>query len=343
MPALALEPTFPQPIANDHDDVRCALTVAEASWKRGSMADAAKWLRRAAKAAADADDVLRAVDLSKAAAGLVPDQVAADDDPADHDHKSGERRSAPRPSQPSSRPASSRPPVLRSGFAPKRASRRASRPVPSPRPSAPPLRSRPAPSRPSSAAPRRPSAPASRPVPRAVDNELQRRDWDEATTKRRRDKAQPAIPPPPPQPRITLPDLVDDDDEAPTVILPREDGPVSAPRPSEPIALQARAPASTADRSSVYPSSPGLAESFEEDTIRDRGRLHPPVRKTEPSSIPLSAARVAVLPAPRGGKPDIFFLPFGAVAPRGAVTAMLVTTNARDAARLAELMTAATE
>ncbi|MCA9625031.1 MAG: hypothetical protein KC731_38665, partial [Myxococcales bacterium] len=63
----------------------------------------------------------------------------------------------------------------------------------------------------------------------------------------------------------------------------------------------------------------------------------------EPSTpMPLSAARIAVMPDERG-RPQVQFLPFGQAAPEGAVTAMLVTTNAHEAARLAEMIARATE
>lgn len=144
----------------------------------------------------------------------------------------------------------------------------------------------------------------------------------------------PAIPPPPPKLDLTALDLAslgDDDEDVPTVIM-RSAPP--EPAPSQPLALVE--PANDPDS---HPSQPNAAR--DEDTVRDRRRLHPPVRaEEEEAGIPLSAARVAVVPSPHGDRPDIFFLPFGATAPEGAVTAMLVTTNARDAAKLAELMAA---
>lgn len=138
----------------------------------------------------------------------------------------------------------------------------------------------------------------------------------------------PVIPPPPKS--LNVATLGEDDEDVPTVIM-RCASP--EPAPSQPIAL-----VEPADDSGSFPSHPYAAR--DEDTVRDRRRLHPPVRSDEDAGIPLSAARVAVVPSPAGGRPDIFFLPFGAQAPEGAVTAMLVTTNARDAAKLAELMAA---
>ena len=137
----------------------------------------------------------------------------------------------------------------------------------------------------------------------------------------------PVIPPPPKS--VDLASLGEDDEDIPTVIM--RGGP-HEPAPSQPVAL-----GEPADEEPSASSKPR-----EEDTLRDRRRLHPPVQNDDDAGIPLSAARVAVVPSPAGGRPDIYFLPFGACAPEGAVTAMLVTTNARDASKLAELMSAAT-
>lgn len=317
MAALALNTTFPQPIASDHDDVRCALTVATASWRRGNVADALTWLRRASKAAADADDVLRAMELSKAASEIAP----ANEPPTIDE--SGERPSRSAPAR-----RSSGPPPRRSGFAPKRASRAASRPGPPPRPSSsapqdapPPRPSRPGTSHPAVAPPPLPSAAPTQ--PRA------RHTTDLEQTRRRMPACSPVIPPPPKS--VDPASLGEDDEDVPTIIM-RSAAP--EPAPSQPIAL---VPADDAGASWNE-----LSVTRDEDTVRDRRRLHPPVRGDDDEGIPLSAARVAVVPSTSGGRPDIHFLPFGAHAPEGAVTAMLVTTNARDAAKLAELMTAAT-
>ena len=123
MAALAHSSSFPQPAVADHDDVRCALTVASASWRRGNVADALTWLRRASKAAADSDDVLRAMELSKAVAELAPAHEPPTID------ESGERPTSSVPSRPSSGPP------RRSGFAPRRTARVERRSGPSPRPS----------------------------------------------------------------------------------------------------------------------------------------------------------------------------------------------------------------
>jgi hypothetical protein len=62
---------FPEPLADDDDDVAWALQTAKVQWQRGTKADAIVWLRRAADSA-DAVDVWRASDLRRSA-----DELAA--------------------------------------------------------------------------------------------------------------------------------------------------------------------------------------------------------------------------------------------------------------------------
>lgn len=61
---------FPSSEPNDSDDVTLALETAEALWNRGDPSEALRWLRRAAEAAGDSGDDLRAVALAKAVAEL---------------------------------------------------------------------------------------------------------------------------------------------------------------------------------------------------------------------------------------------------------------------------------
>lgn len=61
---------FPASEPNDSDDVTLALETAEALWNRGDPSEALRWLRRAAEAAGDSGDDLRAVVLAKAVAEL---------------------------------------------------------------------------------------------------------------------------------------------------------------------------------------------------------------------------------------------------------------------------------
>src|ERR1700742_4100283 len=62
---------FPEPLADDDDDVAWALQTAKVQWQRGTKADAIVWLRRAADSA-DAVNVWRASDLRRSA-----DELAA--------------------------------------------------------------------------------------------------------------------------------------------------------------------------------------------------------------------------------------------------------------------------
>lgn len=61
---------FPASEPNDSDDVSLALETAEALWNRGDPNEALRWLRRAAEAAGDSGDDMRAVVLAKAVAEL---------------------------------------------------------------------------------------------------------------------------------------------------------------------------------------------------------------------------------------------------------------------------------
>jgi hypothetical protein len=62
---------FPEPEADDADDVVLSLETAGALWKKGDAHEAIRWLRRAAEAAEEAGNDLRAVALARAAADLV--------------------------------------------------------------------------------------------------------------------------------------------------------------------------------------------------------------------------------------------------------------------------------
>jgi hypothetical protein len=65
----------PVPLDDDPEDVVEALEVAGALWEKGDRADAIRWVRRAAEAAADAGDTSRLAALARSAADL--EQVAA--------------------------------------------------------------------------------------------------------------------------------------------------------------------------------------------------------------------------------------------------------------------------
>ncbi|MBX3227899.1 MAG: hypothetical protein KIT84_28270 [Labilithrix sp.] len=65
-----LLPQVPEPKPEDPEDVSWALSTAEAMWARGDHSEGVKWVRRAAEAAADAEDDARSLELAKAAADL---------------------------------------------------------------------------------------------------------------------------------------------------------------------------------------------------------------------------------------------------------------------------------
>lgn len=65
-----LLPQVPEPKPEDPEDVSWALSTAEAMWARGDHSEGVKWVRRAAEAAADAENDERSLELAKAAADL---------------------------------------------------------------------------------------------------------------------------------------------------------------------------------------------------------------------------------------------------------------------------------
>jgi hypothetical protein len=77
---------FPNPLADDPDDVILALKSAHSLWEGGDVGEAARWLRKAASAAEEAGNDRRAFDLAKAAsdveAGPAPTPASAFPAPA---------------------------------------------------------------------------------------------------------------------------------------------------------------------------------------------------------------------------------------------------------------------
>ncbi len=61
---------IPAPKPTDAEDVSWALSTAETLWKRNERVEAISWVKRAARAAGEADDDLRAVELARAAVEL---------------------------------------------------------------------------------------------------------------------------------------------------------------------------------------------------------------------------------------------------------------------------------
>lgn len=63
-------PDVPEAKPEDPEDVSWALSTAEAMWARGDHLEGVKWIRKAAEAASEAEDDMRALELAKAAADL---------------------------------------------------------------------------------------------------------------------------------------------------------------------------------------------------------------------------------------------------------------------------------
>ncbi|MFO0739297.1 MAG: hypothetical protein U0270_25600 [Labilithrix sp.] len=136
-----LLPQVPEPKPEDPEDVSWALSTAEAMWARGDHSEGVKWVRRAAEAAADAENDARFMELSKAAADLaqlltkrgqsrasihIDDSELADDEPA------------PPPPPPAPKPSQRPPPPKAAPAAPKAAAASVTKQVTTPsRPPAP--------------------------------------------------------------------------------------------------------------------------------------------------------------------------------------------------------------
>jgi uncharacterized membrane protein len=66
---------FPVPQESDSDDVATALQTATVLWISGDAGEAVRWLRRAASAAEEAGDDMRAVSLARAAADFASSET----------------------------------------------------------------------------------------------------------------------------------------------------------------------------------------------------------------------------------------------------------------------------
>ena len=175
---------FPAAEPDDSEDVTWTLQTAGTMWARGDTHEAVRWLRRAAEAAGDSGNDMRAVALAQAAADLttdlqlppsiLPPVVAPmqpvsrpdnapitpmDDADTAHDYTIPDGPSLPaRPMPPGRRP----PPPPPSRSSPSAAPPPPSRSSPSATPSPPPARSSPARSAPSASSPAR-SSPSTAP------------------------------------------------------------------------------------------------------------------------------------------------------------------------------------
>lgn len=74
---MAAPVKIPAAVPGDPEDVSWALSTAEAMYGRGDVAEALKWVRRAAEAASEAENDDRALELAKAAADLTAAMSAA--------------------------------------------------------------------------------------------------------------------------------------------------------------------------------------------------------------------------------------------------------------------------
>lgn len=101
-------PEVPEAKPEDPEDVSWALSTAEAMWARGNHGESIKWIRKAAEAASEHDQDLRALELAKVAAdltGLVARRsLAAGAAPAPAEDP------APSVPSPSAEPSTKRPP-----------------------------------------------------------------------------------------------------------------------------------------------------------------------------------------------------------------------------------------
>jgi outer membrane biosynthesis protein TonB len=131
----------PRPESGDVDDVVLGLETAATLWKRGDAQDAIRWVRRAAEAAEEAGNDMRALTLARAAADLMtaeevtpqPQPVAAPpqpqpaaappqpSSPLPTPTPTASAASAPGSPRPASSPSSPRPAEPVSGSAPRAA------------------------------------------------------------------------------------------------------------------------------------------------------------------------------------------------------------------------------
>jgi hypothetical protein len=106
-------PQVPDAKPDDPEDVSWALSTAEAMWARGDHSEGIKWVRRAAEAASEAENDMRAVELAKAAADLqgMITRMSIADKGSERNIKSAS--SSPKPPPPV--PKSANPPANQSG------------------------------------------------------------------------------------------------------------------------------------------------------------------------------------------------------------------------------------
>ena len=162
------KPKFPAPEDGDAEDVVLALETANALWGREDSREAIRWLRRAAEAAEEAGNDMRAVGLARTAADLSsqPDKA---------------KEAAPAKSSASSQPSS--PQATQPAATPTPPDKPAPQPASSPPPAAAPARketpSAPPPSGPKSTPPPAPAAAPSSPGKESAIERIARRAGSE--------------------------------------------------------------------------------------------------------------------------------------------------------------------
>ena len=160
---MADEPTFPETVDSDSDDVSWALETGRTMWTQGDHQEGLKWLKRAADTASEEEDDMRSLTLAKGAADLrnffdaaEGQESGGDRQSRNEDEPSDKKRSLPVPKK-----SLPKPPSPTSS-----ASSRPSGPTSS-RPAPPPTASRPAPPPPKPSRPGPPPSP-SQPSPASV-------------------------------------------------------------------------------------------------------------------------------------------------------------------------------
>ena len=73
---MADQPTFPETVDSDSDDVSWALETGRTMWTQGDHQEGLKWLKRAADTASEEEDDMRSLALAKAAADKAEAQNA---------------------------------------------------------------------------------------------------------------------------------------------------------------------------------------------------------------------------------------------------------------------------
>lgn len=276
---------------NDSDDVTLALQTAEALWNKGDPGEALRWLRRAAEAAGDSGDDMRAVVLAKAVAEL---------NSANHES------AAPKQVKPPPLPPQAAAKTESNGeshdaepmFAAKGGLKGVSKPPPSP------------PSARKSLPPKPPSPPSGRPskAAEAAAEAVADEDVADATAETKPAEAKPAKtlkpPPTPPAAKQNVGEVAESKTAA------------------EPTTTEPASKASSGLNRSVRPSSSRLPAA---NASRAPTSSKAPSRNSRPKNFARAAVRVYVSNKEQeGDKLEVFVLEAGQRPPAGTIEAMLV-------------------